>query len=413
MFRQMLVLFIFAFLAALTAGCTGDAREVVTATPDRAATLTAEPSATLQATPTLAEERVATATATARTPAEETAAAILTATPASSGPQGVDERISFAPGATSAAVENAVVRGAQDRYTLEAQAGQTMRVAVSSLEDNATFQVFAPDGQELQGAATGENGVWEQVLSQSGDYTIAVSSIRGNASYHMEVTIPPLTPEPAVEPTRILFEPDMTAALIEGHLDGGSRVTYVLGAVEEQQLSVSVSSPDESVIMAVTGEDGTVFLPLDAEKSGLYIVALPATMDYLIELVATGAGTDYQLVASASPLADLPERIEFDSGASSVTVSGALDVGGDLDNYILHAAAGHTVTVELFPPDGPLNVYLQSEDGADFYFATEGVLVAELTRTLDYVLTVSTPNAAGPTDYELRISIEPRNAPSS
>lgn len=363
------------------------------ATAGVAASATAEP----EITPTLAQAPVATATATTAAPAQPTATATV------SQPQGVDRRLSFAAGETSAAVENAVVRGTQDRYVLGAQAGQTMQVQITSLEDNAAFLVYGPDGQALKDESEETVMEWAHVLPETGDYEIVVVPVRGNATYRLVVTIPPLV---EAEATRIQFAPDMTATMIEGRLEAGERALYVLSAAEEQDMSVSVSSEGDRATVGVYGEDGTVFLPQSATQTGLHIAALPASMDYFVEVVAADTAVDYILVVGVSALADLPERIRFEPGATSATVSGTLQAGGDLDRYILSAAEGQRITIDALPPDAPLSVYLQSEDSVDFFFATEGQLVAELPRTLDYVLSVSTPNAAGMVDYELHIAIE-------
>lgn len=354
---------------------------VPAATPSPAATATgAAPTATATNTPQAADE--------------------ATATPAEA--QGTEQRISFGAGETSAAVENAVVSGTRDRYLVGAAAGQVMTLEITSLEENAEFQVLAPDGSELGGVAEADGGVWQRQLPQSGDYEIVVGPTRGNATYRLVVTIPPA---PDVEATRILFEPGMAGAQVAGHVEAGESVVYVLGAVEDQSLSVSAYAQTEPLVMEVRGADGTVLLPLEAEQNGLYMLALPATMDYYVEIQTRGATTDFQLDVSATPLADLPQRIELQAGESE-TVAGTLDMGGDLASYILRLSEGDTVIVEASPADAPLNVYLQSEDGVDFFFAVDGVLETQVPRTLDYVLTVSTPNAAGVTDYELRISVE-------
>ena len=162
---------------------------------------------------------------------------------------------------------------------------------------------------------------------------------------------------------------------------------------------------DAGIVEAISAIFRKHRLPLEAQQSSVRIVALPATMDYFIELLATGAATSYQLDVGASPLADLPIRIELGAGGS-VTVDGVLEPGGDLASYILRLGAGQTLRVQALPEEAPLSVYLQSADSADFFFAVEGLLEATAPRTLDYVLTVSTPNAAGETGYELEVAID-------
>ena len=94
-------------------------------------------------------------------------------------------RIQFARGTNSATVEDAVVRGTRDIYLVNARARQTMTVGITSLEQNAVFDIIAPNGRTLKQEATSFTGK----LSAGGDYRIVVGGTRGNASYTLEVTI--------------------------------------------------------------------------------------------------------------------------------------------------------------------------------------------------------------------------------
>lgn len=95
--------------------------------------------------------------------------------------QGVDERVRFAPGASYGTAENAVVRGDRDVYRLGASKGQRMTVVIISLEDNAVFDVVAPNGKTL---AT-EQRAWTTALPAAGDYRVVVGGTRGNATYRV------------------------------------------------------------------------------------------------------------------------------------------------------------------------------------------------------------------------------------
>jgi len=75
-----------------------------------------------------------------------------------------------------------------------------MTVTVSSIEENAVFDVYAPgarivmdDGMEtIEGEAL-DNAVeqqdWQGELPNSGRYTLVVGGTRGNASYRLRVGI--------------------------------------------------------------------------------------------------------------------------------------------------------------------------------------------------------------------------------
>lgn len=327
--------------------------------------------------------------------------ATATPPPTPEPPQGTVQRLQFAAGATEAMVENAVVRGTEDRYLVFAQAGQTMRVALTSLEDNAVFTLRAPNGTVLVNQTVAARQ-WEGRLPQTGDYVIIVAPTRGNATYQMVVTIPP---QIAPAPTRINFAAGETTTAIDGELAAGATDWYVLRAVAEQTLSASLASPAEDVVLSVADAQGRLYLSREARQNGWYVAALPATQDYVLGVTATGGASDYTLYVSASPLADLPERITFAPGAVSATVTGTLEMGGDLQTYILRALGGQSIEIVGEPADAPLFIYLQSEDAEDFYYAEDGRLATQLPTTQDYIITVATPNAAGRVDFALTITI--------
>ena len=100
---------------------------------------------------------------------------------------GVDEVIRFEAGGTSAVIADGVISGERNRYTLEAAAGQTMNIALVSVEDNAVFDVYGPGDVLLSSEVTTAS----IVLPESGVYAIIAGSTRGNASYDLTIEIPP------------------------------------------------------------------------------------------------------------------------------------------------------------------------------------------------------------------------------
>ena len=103
-----------------------------------------------------------------------------------------DRDLEFAAGASSATVKNAVIRGESDGYRVRAKAGQTLILRVTSLEDNAVFQVYLPGQKEktLPGAGEEDDAKsWQGKLPQTGVYRIVVGGTRGNAEYTLRVEI--------------------------------------------------------------------------------------------------------------------------------------------------------------------------------------------------------------------------------
>ncbi len=112
--------------------------------------------------------------------------------------------IQFAPGTASGGVQGGVIRGDRDCYSVSARAGQKMLVTITSVENNAVFQLYAPGwrlgrdgdgilavaGRALRGAEEGADTMrWNGTLPADGPNLIVVGGTRGNAGYRLVVTI--------------------------------------------------------------------------------------------------------------------------------------------------------------------------------------------------------------------------------
>lgn len=100
-------------------------------------------------------------------------------------PAHADTPIHFDRGKFSKKVHGAVVRGTSERFSLGAAKGQTMTIWITSLEDNAVFQVFRKGGNLSKPELT----EWSGKLPASGDYVIEVTPTRGNATFDLNVEI--------------------------------------------------------------------------------------------------------------------------------------------------------------------------------------------------------------------------------
>lgn len=94
-------------------------------------------------------------------------------------------QVSFPKGATSTTLKNSVIRGDRNTYMLYAKQGQLMNLKISSLENNAVFDLIAPDGKPIKQ----EIESWSGKLPSKGDYRIIVGGTRGNATYNLQVEI--------------------------------------------------------------------------------------------------------------------------------------------------------------------------------------------------------------------------------
>lgn len=120
------------------------------------------------------------------------------------GQAGVVKEIHFAKGSNSTLIENSVIRGERDQYSLTAKAGQKMEVNISAVERNAAFVIYRPGyrvgkdtdgfleikGATLKGAGEFDDAtVWKGLLPSSGNYLIVVGGTRGSASYKLKIKI--------------------------------------------------------------------------------------------------------------------------------------------------------------------------------------------------------------------------------
>ena len=95
------------------------------------------------------------------------------------------QAVYFAAGKSSTRVMGSVVRGDRDLYTLTARGGQSMDLSITSLENNAAFDVVDPSGMILGTGLTKER----IFLPHTGDYQIIVGGTRGNATYDLAIAI--------------------------------------------------------------------------------------------------------------------------------------------------------------------------------------------------------------------------------
>jgi len=93
--------------------------------------------------------------------------------------------IRFDPGTFGTSIEGGVLRDERDVYVIEAGAGQFIELFLASLEDNAVFDLRSPSGETL----IAEVSDFRLPLPEDGDYQICVGSVRGNASYTLDISI--------------------------------------------------------------------------------------------------------------------------------------------------------------------------------------------------------------------------------
>jgi heat shock protein HslJ len=210
---------------------------------------------------------------------------------------------------------------------------------------------------------------------------------------------------------RIEFPPGESSAEVFAELAGGVTDSYLVRGQQGQTMSVEITSPNNDVLLNVIAEDGT---PLKRYQNGppSWTGTLPATQDYVLQVVSVGQASSYTLHVSIDPIASpSQERVVFEPGSTSATRSGTLPPGG-VKEYLLSAAAGQRLHLQTVGYTAPVHFTLRGPDGqswsgepgaSDVYIFTVEVFLPE---TGDYVVTLTVPLEADATRYDAAFTID-------
>jgi hypothetical protein len=335
--------------------------------PSPAPTVAAEPSATEAPLPA----------------ATDTAMPSATPSPAAVEPTPAAQRITFAAGTTSAALEGSLPAHTTGRFVLRVMAGQLLDVQADP-EDRLQLVVYGADGTVLK-SPMGEGATFRGTVPTTQDYVLELNAGDQAVSYHLQVIIP----------VRISFAPGATSAVVEGQLAAGQVTHYVLHITGGQLLDVQ-ADPQDRLQLVVYGADGTV---LKSAMGGgpVFRGPVPSTQDYLLALSATEA-------LSFNLNVMIPERISFAPGGTSASLEGHLAAFG-AHHYILAALGGQTMQVQA-APEGQVRLIIYGVDGTVLMSGMGGgaSFSGILPSDQDYIVVVSAGPA--PADYTLDVSIE-------
>lgn len=305
-------------------------------------------------------------------------------------------RIAFGPGRTSATVSGYVEQNGIARYVLRALADQAMAVDITSPNDDVLLSIWGADGLPLK-RHVDDRAYWRGRLPSTQDYFIQAVSVGAATNYELHVTAF----------ARIQFEPGATSATVTGDIEQNGIRHYVVRALAGQTMDVRITSPNGDVLLTIWGEDG-VPLKRYVDDRADWRGELYATQDYYVEAVAVGGATNYTLAVAISPLGSEPARLQFAPGATSTTVTGWLDEGGDDASYVVRASAGQTMEIYILPAGWGGGIEVEGQDGSAWRApSSANTLTVALPVTQDYVITLSTPAGAGAVQYTMDVTIPP------
>jgi hypothetical protein len=191
--------------------------------------------------------------------------------PPSPEPSG-QQRIRFAPGATSATFQGQLKAAESYQYVLRLLAHQLLEADV--FEQGVSMVIQGADGTMVaQPGTTGFRGY----VPTTQDYLVTVTAGKAPASYTLQLIVP----------ARITFGRGGASGAVQGVLAPQGRGHYVVRASAGQTLSVFTHAGQGEVILVIFGVDGDVLIS-DHAGAMTFTGKLPTTEDYLIDLVSVG-----------------------------------------------------------------------------------------------------------------------------
>jgi hypothetical protein len=244
----------------------------------------ASASATPQPSPT-ALAPLDTATAPAPT---ETMSPTASPTP-SSTPTSAPANIAFATGTTAAVEQGTIEPNQVMEYTLSADKNQPMILLLSSPNNDVYLGVSEPDGNLLLDPAKKWTN-WQWLLPKTEAYTIQVHGGATSETYSLTAKVA----------QRINFAAGATSATLNGTTTKGYVFSYTLTCAANQEMSVSLNVPASTAYLDVFGL-ATGSLLSSGAKSNTWTGILPATQDYIIEVIpVNGKVVNYTLTVSVN-----------------------------------------------------------------------------------------------------------------
>lgn len=199
-------------------------------------------------------------------------------------------------------------------------------------------------------------------------------------------------------PKRISFAVGTTSAVVSGTIQANTSAQYVVRAMAGQLMEVSLSAP-EGARLAITDFYGRALTPISSSSTS-FRGYLWRTGDYYIKVLSGSQALSY----SVSVI--IPQRVNFELGTTSATITGSLDAHQGLD-YILGAGAGQLMEIDVTPAKS-VQLIIYGADGTVLRSGmTEGSFYrGELPSTQDYVVAVR----AGDVDvtYTMKVIIPRR-----
>lgn len=205
--------------------------------------------------------------------------------PIQSRPQLNGGSIQFRPGETSAVISGRVPANGRIRYDLYAMANQNFIVMLGSAAGTAGLGISDISGNIYLPATTGI-AFWNMVLPKTGTYIIDIVGQGQETDFTFQVIIP----------AKVIIPVNSYSTSYSGTVSSYGVVSYSAFAYEGQMMNIRLNSGSTpNAFLRISGMGtGMIYLDNNSYQTGWY-VSLPATQDYLIEVVTKDSPASYQL----------------------------------------------------------------------------------------------------------------------
>jgi hypothetical protein len=300
----------------------------------------------------------------APTPVPPTAAPTATAVPLHPEVKADAPRIDFS-NTTMSSGPGDIAPGTSHQVVFSAAAGQKLKIEMSIESGSGTaFSLWGADNTVVV-PETSDLTVWAGALPTGQDYYLNFrNTSQQPIGFQLTLT---MTPMVLPEATRIQFQPNTTGWYTPGDVQPNEKLTFVLGAMQGQQMTVNLTTDpvEAETFVYIWSADGTVYTLMAPTKdwSGL----LPASQDYFVEvrsyakqpvqytlsvnIPVDGAAANVPAIApEAAPQTAFGARIAVDKpirfaeGPLAVELNGSV-INGERDRYSLSAMAGENLEV--------------------------------------------------------------------
>lgn len=189
------------------------------------------------------------------------------------------------------------------------------------------------------------------------------------------------TPRPSVyDPIRLSFAEGATNISRESSAAYNSVRRFVFWAAKNQYVKITLNSANK-VVLGVSGANGSVLLPLSEGKAS-YQGYLQTNGDWYIDAAAN------PLEVSFTVYLEIPERLNFPSGAYGMTATGRVPASGTHE-YLVWANKGQRLKVSVAPGDKAV-LAIYHVDGTELLSASAGSVSYDdtLPKAGDYIIRV-------------------------